>query len=114
MKQKWQKIGVGLLISTGIFGLMGAFTLGWIAFGLVGIITAACAIRNKVGEPTKTVSQVIQDFTEDKTMDYAIGGAIMFFAAWRHFITFGFGHGMETAFWPLVTGLSIHFFANKD
>lgn len=120
MKHLPQKIGVGLLVATGILGYKERFDLGWIAFGLTGLITAGCAIRNKLGNPTRTVSQWIQDRTDNKLIDYTIGGAIIGFATWQHFTMVvlpdltRFEVGMMTAFWPLAIGLSIHFFANKD
>ena len=118
-----QKIGVGLLISTGFFGLIGQFGAGWAAYALTGLITLACAIRNKVGEPTRTVSQYIQDLTDKKWIDYIVGGVIIGFCIWQHFSLFdkinieelsSFELGMIAAYWVLPMGLAIHFFANKD
>lgn len=106
-------IGAGLLVVASILGWVGEIGFGWIAFVSVGVITAACAIRNK-WIPTRTVSQWIQDLTEDKALDYSIGAVGIVFAAWRYFSMYGFEKGMEMAFWPLVIGLLIHFFANKD
>jgi len=128
IKEQWRRyplqvIGSTLLILAGLFGLIRQFGLGWTAFALVGIITAICAIRNKVGEPTKTVSQWIQDLTNNKQVDYAVGSVIIIFCVWQHFTLFDkidttslstFELGMIAAYWPLPIGLAIHFFANKD
>lgn len=114
MKNLYQKIGAGLLVATGVLGLISWFYPAWIALGVVGVITLGCAIRNKLGTPTKTVSQWIQDLTANKTIDYAVGIAIIAIASLVFFEKYGFESGMEIAFWPLVCGLSLHFFANKD
>jgi len=128
IQENWQSyplqlIGAALIILAGLFGLIRQFGLGWIAFGLTGIITAACAIRNKIGEPTRTVSQWIQDLTSNKPVDYVVGSVIIIFSAWQHFTLFDkiditgistFDLAMIAAYWPLSIGLAIHFFANKD
>lgn len=114
MKNKPQKIGVILLLSTGVLGLLGEFGAGWVAYGITGIITAACAIRDEIGQPTRTVSQYIQDWTTSKPKDYALGLAIIIFCAWQHFSMYGFEEGMRATYWSLPIGLAIHFFANKD
>ena len=128
IQEKWQSyplqmVGVGLLILALFFGSIYQFGLGWICFAAAGVITLGCAVRNKIGNPTRTVSQVIQDLTRNKMVDYIVGALIEALAIYQHFAVFekidmteltGRELGMITAYWPLVMGLAIHFFANKD
>lgn len=118
-----QIIGIALLILAGVFGLFCQFGVGWICFGIAGGITAFCAARDKWFESTKTVSQVIQDLTTKKLIDYIVGVATIAIAIWQHLSIFekietadftNFELAMITAYWPLVIGLAFHFFANKD
>lgn len=114
MKNPYQKIGAGLLVAAGVLGLISWFYPAWIALGITGVITLGCAIRNELGTPTRTVSQWIQGLTTNKAIDYIIGVAIIAVASLVFFEKYGFEGGMEIAFWPLVCGLSLHFFANED
>jgi len=113
VKNLWQITGACSLITAVLLSLIGEFGYGWICFGLTGIITASCAIRNK-WIPTRTVSQWIQDLTTNKALDYSIGAIGIALATWCYFSLYGLEKGMEAAFWPLTVGLLIHFFANKD
>jgi len=113
-KYKLQIIGAGLLILAGFLGLIGEIGLAWVALAGAGAITLSCALRNKWGNPTRTVSQWIQDLTTNKLVDYAVGSGIIVVAGWKFFAQYGFEKGLEIAFWPFVCGLSIHLFANKD
>lgn len=115
-----QNVGVGLLIAAGILGLAKEFGYAWAALGVTGFITLLCALRDAYVESTKTVSQWIQDLTDNKVIDYIAGSTIIAVAIWQHFTmvippdSSRFEIGMMTAFWPLICGLAIHFFANKD
>jgi len=128
IQEKWQLypiqlVGISLLVLALFLGSIHQFGVGWICFGIVGAITLSCVIRNEIGEPTRTVSQVIQDLTRNKLVDYIVGVLTEILAVYQHFAVFenidmaeltSFEFGMITAYWPLVMGLAIHFFANKE
>ena len=114
----FQMAGVGLLIASLPLMWLGETGVAWVALGIAGAITASCAIRHKLrmpdDPPTRTVSQWIQDLSANKLIDYAVGSVIIFVMAWSFFARYGFEGGLEKAYEPLVIGLSIHFFADKD
>ena len=115
-----QKIGAGLFAVAYVLGLAGEIGYAWYALAAVGVITLSCAIWNEYVASTRTVSQWIQDLTDNKVTDYIVGSIIVAIATWSHFTmdippnAIRFEVGMMTAFWPLICGLAIHFFANKD
>ena len=112
-KYGFQMAGVGLLVLSMPLKWAGETGAAWVALGLAGAITAGCAIRNK-WTPTRTVSQWIQDLSANKLIDYTVGSAIIVVMAWSFFARYGLEGGLEKAYEPLICGLAIHFFANRD
>jgi hypothetical protein len=105
----WQKIGAAFLALAFVLFLIRETGYAYGALLVAGVIDIPLWRLDK-----RTISQWIQDITENKVMDYTVLGVLLAATIYKIFENVSFVTGATICLPMLIAFLALHLFGNKD